>query len=343
MSWRTPHMLCVLVLFAPLAWADRAVDLHGALAVLDGKVVDAQGEPLSLAGPSLFWGNRGWGDRAEYPPAAYYSAAAVDYVNREWNAPIIRVAMGSETPGGYMEDPDGRWERIETVVEAAIERGMYVIVDWHTHKAEPHTPVALEFFRRVASRWGDTPNLIYEIYNEPLPESRWSEDIKPYAETVIAAIRAIDADNLIIVGTRSWSQDVDEAADDPITTAINIAYALHFYAATHGDELREKAVYAMRKKLPLFVSEWGSVSATGDGSVDREATLKWMEFLAEHQLSHCNWSLHSKDEAASILTLDSHPDANWDESNLTEAGKLIRDIIIDWHVHDYRATSEGEL
>jgi len=48
--------------------------------------------------------------------------------------------------------------------------------------------------------------------------------VKPYAEDMIRTIRAIDPDNLIIVGTQTWAQDVDKAADNPIRGQKNTAF-----------------------------------------------------------------------------------------------------------------------
>ena len=136
----------------------------------------------------------------------------------------------------------------------------------------------------MARDYGSRNHVIYEIYNEPLQIS-WSGAIKPYAEAVIAAIRAIDPDNLIVVGTPSWSQDVDAAAADPIA-GPNIAYALHFYAGTHGQFLRDKAQKALDAGAALFVTEWGSVNANGDGAVATSETDAWMDFLKARGISH---------------------------------------------------------
>ncbi|MEM9058247.1 MAG: glycoside hydrolase family 5 protein, partial [Pseudomonadota bacterium] len=277
----------------------------------------------------------GWGDRAAAEPSDYFNGAVVGYVRRAWNAPLIRIPMGVETPGGYLEDPDGRWQRIAAAADAALAEGMYFIVDWHSHHAEDHPDAAVAFFERVAKRYGASPNLIYEIYNEPLRETDWSTVIKPYAERVVAAIRGLDPDNLIVVGTQTWSQDVDKAADDPLTDVDNVAYALHFYAGTHGRKLRAKARYALERGLPLVVTEWGTVAANGDGAVDVESTRRWMEFLRKERLTHCNWSLHSKQEGASILTLKAGPDARWDEGSFSESGRLVRGIVQGWHAVDY--------
>jgi endoglucanase len=320
------------------AAAERsAIATHGQLSVANGHVVDSSGEPLSLAGPSLFWGNKGWMQRAEFGPDEYYNKDVVAFVRREWNAPIIRISMGASTPGGYIEDPEGRWEKITAVADAAIAQGMYFIVDWHEHAAEKTTDEAVAFFRRVATQYGETGNIIYEIYNEPLNTTDWETVIKPYSKQVIAAIREIDPDNVIVVGTQTWSQDVDKAADSPIEGFENLAYALHFYAGTHKQDLRNKASYAMDKGLALMVTEWGSVNANGDGGPDLESTHEWMQFLRDNKLTHCYWSMHSKAEGASILAPGSKPDANWSDANFTASGKLIRDIIQGWHTHRYTA------
>jgi len=329
----------VLVLLSAPVFGDSsgatAVEVHGALSVKGNRIVDHSGQPVSLAGPSLFWGNTGWKGRAEYGPDEYYNGDVVAYVQREWNAPIIRIAMGAGSRGGYVDDPDGRWDKIAAVSNAAIEQGMYFIVDWHSHHAEDLPDAAIAFFQRVALAWGDTPNLIYEIYNEPLDTADWSRVVKPYSERVIAAIRELDPDNLIVVGTQTWSQDVDKAADDPIEGYDNLAYTLHFYAGTHAQDLRDKADYALDNGLALMVTEWGTVEATGDGGVDADETMAWVEWMRERQLSHCNWSMHSKREGASMLAPGSPPDANWTDANFTESGKLVRGIIQDWHEVDY--------
>ena len=152
------------------------------------------------------------------------NAETVSWLKLDWNTTIVRAAMGVEDPGGYIDDPAGNKEKIKTVVDAAIDEGVYVIIDWHSHHAEDYESEAIAFFEEMATLYGEYDNIIYEIYNEPLAVS-WSGTIKPYAENVIAAIRAIDSDNIIVVGTPNWSQDVNYPAADPITTSSK--YCLH--------------------------------------------------------------------------------------------------------------------
>ena len=250
--------------------------------------------------------------------------------DRDWKAGIVRVAMGTQGNGSYLEDEAGNIERVVRVINAAIDNGLYVIIDWHSHHAEQDIEEAKLFFTTIAKTYGHTPNIIYEIYNEPLNTTDWASVVKPYSVELIKTIRAIDPDNLIIVGTQSWDQDVDKAADDPITGQSNLLYALHFYAASHKSELRDKAKYAIKKGLPLIISEWGSVSYTGDGEFDKASTKKWMKFAKKYHLTHLNWAVSDKNESASMFRAGASSDGNWSEEDITESGRLTRDIIRGW-------------
>jgi len=299
---------------------------------VSGSQVLFGGVETSIAGPSLFWANNGWGGED------YYTADVVTWVKQDWNAKLIRAAMGVNESGGYISDPTKNKNKVKTVVDAAIANDMYVIIDWHSHHAEEYQTEAIDFFTEMAQIYGSHNNVIYEIYNEPdnkfangsdSGNTSWS-DIKVYAEDVIAAIRAVDPDNLIIVGTPVWSQQVDTASNDPITSQINIAYTLHFYAGTHTGWLRDKATTAMNNGIALFVTEWGSVSANGDGAVATAETEAWMTFLKDNNISHANWALNDKNESASVLKPGSSVSGGWSDSDLTESGLLVKGIVKNW-------------
>jgi aryl-phospho-beta-D-glucosidase BglC (GH1 family) len=309
---------------ALLAFAAGATPALADVAPLSvkGNRVLAGGEPASFAGNSLFWSNSGWGGEK------FYNASVVSWLKTDWKASLVRAAMGVDAPGGYLQDPKGNVARVKAVVDAAIANDMYVIVDWHSHRAESHRRDAISFFEDMARAYGTRNHVIYEIYNEPLQIS-WSGQIKPYAQAVISAIRAIDKDNLIVVGTPSWSQDVDVAAADPIV-GTNIAYALHFYAGTHGQFLRDKAQAALDRGIALVVTEWGSVNANGDGAVATAETKAWMNFLEARGISHANWATNDKAEGASVLAPGANPKGSWPPGQLTPAGSFAKQIISGW-------------
>jgi endoglucanase len=287
------------------------VQEHGALHVSGAHIVDAAGRPLQLRGMSLFWSQ--W--------SHYYQTSTVDQLADDWRATIVRAALGVESDG-YLKDPADNEAKVVTVVERAIARGMYVVIDWHDSHALEHQAAATEFFTRMATRYGATPNVLFEIFNEPLAVE-WSA-VKAYAQAILAAIRGSGATNIVIVGTPNWSQDVDVAARDPITAYADVAYTLHFYAATHKQELRDKAKLALDAGLPLFVTEWGTCDATGDGEVDATETKTWLEFLAHNQISWMNWALNDKAEGCSALAPDAGTLGPWSGDALTPSGALVK-------------------
>lgn len=280
------------------------VDIHGFLGTDGNRIVDERGEPVQLKGMSLFWSQ--WSGQ-------WWTPSAVE-TTKSWGATVIRAAMGVEM-GGYLSNPDAETDRVRTIVDAAVDHGIYVIIDWHAHGE--HRDEAVAFFREMARDYKDVPNVIFELWNEPINES-WGT-VKGYAEAVTGAIRAEGAKHLVIVGSPSWSQRVDLAADDPVGYE-DVAYAVHFYAATHKEWLREKVRYALGKGAAIFATEWGTCDASGNGYIDLAESQAWLDFLDEHKIGWANWSLHDKPESASALEPGSSPDGIW---RLTRSGEFV--------------------
>ena len=295
------------------------VQIHGLLQVNGNRILDQHSAPVCFAGNSFFWSNDNWGGER------YYKSEVVLWLKLDWKTTIVRAAMGVEDLGGYLDNKTANKNRVKTVVDAAIDEGLYVIIDWHSHHAEDNTNEAALFFQEMANLYGEYDNVIYELYNEPLDIS-WSNIIKPYAISIIATIRAIDPDNLIIVGTPEWSQRVDLAAADPITGYSNIAYTLHFYTVHHQQWLRDRASAALNDGIALFVTEWGSI---GYSQIDSEAN-EWMTWCFDNKISHCNWAVNDKEEEWSILVPGASTSGGWSDDDLTDAGKLARNIIRNW-------------
>ena len=285
---------------------------HGALAVKDGQIVDAQGAPVTLRGMSLFW--------SQWAPQ-YYAADTVAWLARDWQVDVIRAAIAAEGNDSARQHFEREFAKASTVIDAAVANGLYVVVDWHAHRAYPEE--AERFLVAIARKYGHLPNLIYEDWNEPLRDGvEWSRDVKPYHLRVLGAVRAIDPDNLMIAGSPSWGQDVDAAAQDPLPFA-NLAYTLHYYAGTHGQELRDKADAARAKGLALLVTEFGVVNADGDGPIALGESEAWWDWAETRCIGWMNWSIGDRDESSAALKPGTRP-AGWSEAELTESGKLLR-------------------
>jgi endoglucanase len=291
------------------------VEQLGPLRVSGNTIIGKNKQPVTLRGMSLFWSQ--WGAR-------YYNAEVIEWLRDDWYCTVIRAAMAVEE-GGYLTQPESERARVETVVDACIDLGIYVIIDWHDHNAEQHEAEAMAFFAGMAEKYGGYDNVIYEIYNEPVHVS-WSEDVKPYAEKVIQSIRQHDPDNLIIVGSPTWSQDVDIAVKDPLADG-NLAYTLHFYAGTHKADIRAKGQTALNSGFAIFVSEFGLTEASGDGPLDYNEMLAWEVFMENNHISWCNWSISDKAESSAALVPGSSGSGGWSDSELTDSGRYIREKI----------------
>ena len=314
-----------LILIAMNGFAgENIVAKHGMLRVLGNHVVDQNNQQISLFGNSMYSSNSNWEGQK------YYNEDVIKWLKKDFRATIIRVALGVEESSGYIDDPAGNMERVKKVVEAGIANGLYVLIDFHSFKAEDYSAQAVTFFTEMARCYGKYDNVMYEIYNEPLKVS-WSQVVKPYAETVISAIRAIDPDNLIIVGSPYWSQKVVDAANDPIKDK-NVAYTLHFYAGTHGQSLRDDATLAMQKGIALFVTEWGTCDSSGDGGFNPAATDVWLKFCKDNMLSMCNWAVNDKAQTVSIIKPGSNPKGGWTAADYTESGTYVREKMRNWKV-----------
>lgn len=295
------------------------VSQHGQLSVKNGQLVDKSGKGYQLRGMSthgLTW----------FPE--FVNESAFKTLRDDWNTNVVRLAMYVDEWGNgqcYMGNKSGSLELLEKGVDICIKLDMYVIIDWHVlNPGDPskYTNEAKSFFETVSKRYAKYPNVIYEICNEPNGGASWSGNIKPYAEKIIPVIRKNAPNSVIIVGTPTWSQEIDKPLSDPLNYK-NVMYAFHFYAATHAG-LRSNVENCVAQGLPVFVSEFGTCDASGGGANDFNETQKWLSYFDKQGISYCNWSICNKDETCSVLRPGTSANGNWSESNLTENGKWIR-------------------
>ncbi|MCI9005313.1 MAG: glycoside hydrolase family 5 protein [Lachnospiraceae bacterium] len=291
-----------------------------ALKVKGTQLVNAKGKPVRLKGASthgLSW----------FPE--YVNQKSFSHLKKNWKANTVRLALYTSEYNGYCTgDAANRRaleKRVADGVKYATKAGLYVIIDWHIlSDGNPKTyqKQAVSFFKKMAGKYKNYTNVIYEICNEPNGGTSWS-DIKSYAKKVVKAIRSKDKDAVILIGTPNWSQDVDIAAKSPLKGYKNLMYTLHFYAGTHGESLRRKAKQALKMGLPLFVSEFGISDASGNGSLNQKEGKKWMKFLKDKKISYIGWSLSNKAESSALIKPSCKKTAGWKASDLTPWGKWL--------------------
>ena len=328
--------------------AGSPVAKHGRLSISGNKMVSQHGHEVQLKGMSFFWGNSG----AEGRP--FYNDAVVGWMTHDWKVDVLRAAIGpandpqnTSAPftyvgAGYIDgDEAGQWNNVVTVVEGAIRRGIYVIVDWHSHKATTYTTQSAAFFTRVVQAYGRYPNLIYEIYNEPCNQANrcsnesWDQ-IRNYSNTVVSAIRTAETslgagthNNVVIIGTRGFSslENPGEINSSPVT-GTNLAYSLHFYNDQwHWDNFWGRAETILSANRAVFVSEFGISTSDGGGSVNTDRGNQWLTRLNGAKVSWVNWSITNKNESSAALVPSAGTNGGWTTAQLSTSGNWVRNIL----------------
>ena len=301
----------------PVAAASKLPKLQ----VKGTQLVNSSGKKVQLRGISthgLSW----------YPE--YVNQSAFTFMKKNWKVNAVRLAMYTAEYNGYCTGDASNRRKLEACIDNGVKyatnAGMYVIIDWHIlSDCDPNQnkDEAIAFFREMAEVFADNDNVLYEICNEPNGGTSW-DSIKSYAEEVIPVIRAQKPDAVILVGTPTWSQEIDKAAASPLDDS-NVMYTLHFYAGTHKDDLRNRLETCVQNGLPVFVSEFGMCDASGNGANDFVSTSKWLDLLNKYQISFCCWNLANKDESSSVFKASSTALSDWTDDDFNESGRWIRD------------------
>ena len=328
-----------------VAYADTPVGRHGKLSVqkVDGYaapiMVDQNGVPTQLRGASthgMHW----------FPQ--YVNQNAFQTLRDDWGINMVRLVCYPRDVGsvGYLTGGDSTKQQLDTLIQNGVDYatklGMYALVDWHVHAYNPNEYLkeAKIFFTKYATMYKDHDNVLYEICNEPTGTNWYSgngKDLYTYCSEVIKTIRDIDPDAIIICGTNTWSQDVDQVAAKPMKALgyENIMYTFHFYSATHKENLMEKVRLATKDGTPIFVTEFGICSADGNGSYDPESADRWIALLDELNISFACWSYSNCNEKSAYFKSScSNAGGDWTADDLTTTGK--------WLINTCRAHEEKE-
>ncbi len=323
--------LLALLATAGVSQAIAPVEAYGNLKVnkTTAKLTDSAGNPVTLRGMSFF--------ESKHPNGGkYYNSNVVNWLATDWNVTLVRAAMGVTTESytggvnkGYIEDPVGNQDRVERVIQGAIDAGIYVIVDWHLLSSrgggcadQGCTSYAVTFFGELAKKYGNTPNLIWEIWNEPTVG--WST-VANHAKQVIPAIRKY-SNNPIVVGSSGYSSNPQEAGSE-LDSYDNIMYSLHFYAAQGShDNYKSNITSAMSKKHAVMVTEWGVSDAEGgaNGTISLGNSQTWLDWMDQNGISNANWSITDKEETCSAVKPGTTNLGGWAASDLTAGGTFLK-------------------
>lgn len=293
----------------------------GALQVRGSQLCNSAGDPVQLRGVSthgLAW----------YPQ--YVNEQFFTELREVWGANVVRLALYTAESGGYCTDGDKEalFELVEDGIEYATRADLYVIADWHilsdTNPLD-YQDDAADFFSRLSSQMADHDNVIYEICNEPNGSATW-DDIAEYAQRIIPLIRANDPDAVILVGTPTWSQEIDKALASPLDFD-NIMYTLHFYAATHKDDLRQRLQAVVEAGLPVFVSEFGICDASGNGQIDYASADAWVQLMDSLNVSYICWNLSNKNETSALFKSDCEKTSGFEATDLSEEGLWLQNVL----------------
>lgn len=293
---------------------------NGWLKVQDGKLKNSKNKDIVLKGLSSH-GIQWYSDLITYNN--------LKSLKDDWQINVFRIAIYTDE-NGYIENKDEIKKQVIEIANHVISLDMYVILDWHILKdnnPNQYKEEAKTFFHEFSTLYKDCPNVIYEICNEPNGEEvTWKEHVKPYAEEIIPIIRKNSPNSLIIVGTPNWCMDLSSPADNPLNFS-NVLYSCHFYSGSHDKELQDSIDFALAKKLPVFVSEWGTTDASGSGEIYLNKAKNWINFLNDREISWVNWSFSNKNENSAIIDSTYIEDGNNNFNDfLTQSGKFIKSL-----------------
>lgn len=309
----------------------NGVEAHGRLRVQDARLTDEHGEPAVLRGMSSH--GISWFPR-------YLNGGAMKTL-REEGANLMRIAVYTEPPGAYIEDPQRSLDYLYMGIESALAEDMYVIVDWHILKDGDPNELADEaaaFFDGVSAHYGNCPGILYEICNEPNGGTQW-EDIVRYARRVIPVIRANAPEAVILTGVPNYCTDFRGPLADPLPYE-NIMYTMHRYIDVAQKKPCDPGQLEalLDQGLPIFVTEWGVTLGDADPSAEEaeenglrqteiyvENALPFLELMADREVSWAAWALSGKDEIHSVLRADCGKLSGWTREDLTGFGELVFD------------------
>jgi endoglucanase len=213
-----------------------------------------------------------------------------------WYARVVRFPVYpneiDEQPG-WLANPDAYFNNhLDPAIQNCISRQIYCIIDWHyisDYTSSTIDTTTRAFWSYVAPRYANNPNVIFELFNEPINPDNWST-WKATAQPWVNLIRSFAPNNLILIGGPRWSQNMSSAASDPFV-GNNLVYVAHIYPQHGGQGTWDSWFGNAANTVPFFITEWGWQNG---GAVPTSGTLSgygipFSNYLNSKGLSWTAW------------------------------------------------------
>jgi endoglucanase len=301
-----------------LVWSETARRFDANLApmrlqVQGNKLLNAKGEAVWLRGvniASLEWSNQG-----EHMDEAFHQAMA------GWRANVIRMPVAQDRWFGKAAHQADHGAGYRTIVDRLVETcagaGAYIDLDLHWSNTgkwsneggklsqhEMPDQFSILFWRDVATRYKNHPNVIFGLYNEPhdvswsvwrdggnvseKPSKRDTNQVPISYEAVglqklYDTVRSAGAENVVTISGLEWGYDLSGVLQGHAIQGTNIVYETHPYPFKKEWDKRFGAVSDVH---PVFMGEWGG--GVKDLDYGRQLTV----YARAHHLHWTAWCFH---------------------------------------------------
>ncbi|MGL1886739.1 MAG: DUF5010 C-terminal domain-containing protein [Reichenbachiella sp.] len=304
---------------------DNIVVLRG-VALADAKFTGMLRDPI---------GGNYSGELADTPENQLKAAIrlATD-ASKGWHSNVVRIPIhpiGGGWPfAGWNEQPSEWTSFIDAAVEECVLQDVYCLLDYHAinnwNYAATNYSKTMEFWNWAAPRYKDIPNILFELYNEPVSDldcsvddcgnggdQTWSAYKDQFAQPMVDAIRNDlgATETFIYVSNPMWSHSLSGISSNPIddpSVVERIGYTLHIYPwHWYDDPSLSTYLGETVNTHPIIVTEFGYQEgancpfAACDGStavVDQEAFGTFIkDFMKTNTMSWTAWSFDNAFES----------------------------------------------
>jgi endoglucanase len=284
-----------------------------ALSIVDGQIVDAQGQEVTLIGA-----NR---SSLEYLCTGDGHFQLEDFqAMRSWGMNVVRIPLSSEFWGNAGNQCPGYRQTVRAAIANAEQAGLYVILDlqWNAPFDLPNDPKFgggqyplpdtgkdLAFWQDIATMFRSDQAVLFDLFGEPhdISWDTWYNGGQVDTELfqgnhpeggdrtyqaigmreLAARVRAIAPDNLILISGLNWGFDLSQIPRYPIQLP-NILYSTHPFDYGGKEPYDWPSAFGVpSEQVAVIAAEFGSYSC----QTNYVATA--IAYFKAHQMSWLAW------------------------------------------------------